>query len=205
MPKRKVCRGRKSCSEGFIKLFCFDTFPACVFIVILFFPPAFLGFLEMCSSFGGVPAWYGGAKNKMGKEVDEETQMWEKIVAANRLCSLLWHMTHEKDGDPTQGCWLVATMLTCGVCNRARDTLHILLILSVHLYQSLCISPPPFICHSFQSPLLSLHPRVSPPSATFIYSSQLSVHSIPPQSSTTLPPLIHKHISQSMFTKAETH
>lgn len=133
------------------------------------------------------------------------TDVRENCCSKQTLFSVVAHDTHEKDGDPTQGCWLVATMLTCGVCNRARDTLHILLILSVHLYQSLCISPPPFICHSFQSPLLSLHPRVSPPSATFIYSSQLSVHSIPPQSSTTLPPLIHKHISQSMFTKAETH
>lgn len=85
-----------------------------------------------------------------------------------------------------------------------QGTHHILWSLSVHLYQSLSISTPillllpqfppfspppsPFICHSSQLPRsLSLHPRVSPLPATFIYRSQLSVHSIPPQSSTTSP------------------
>ncbi len=79
----------------------------------------------------------------------------------------------------------------------AQDTHHILLSLSVHLYQSLSISPPilpprlsppsfHIICRSSQLPRsFALHPCVSPLPATFIYRSQLSVHSTPPLS---LPP-----------------
>lgn len=88
------------------------------------------------------------------------------------------------------------------VCPAVRGTTpHILLSISMHLYQSDSTSPsilqlPSFL---FNVTLLS-SVAVSffcarlpqPPSATFIYSSQLSLHSIPPQSSTILTPLIHK-------------
>lgn len=209
-PKCKPCAHRKSHSQGSIKLFLFDTFRVCLFKKIIFFLSFFL------SAFFFVPfmfwIWWGSCnrtqegQNKMRKEADGATQMWDKKCNSKQtlFSTVVTHEKHEKDGSIQEGHDLTRGLLIGRVCTGARDTHHILLSLSLHLYQPL--SPPsPLFVTLLSSLALSLHPCVSPLSATFIYSSQLSVHSIPPQSSTTFPPLIHKNISLSMLTKAETH
>lgn len=51
-----------------------------------------------------------------------------------------------------------------------------------------CIAPPPSVVRFNTSlPCSSSQPTGLPPSVTFIYSSQLSVHSVPSRSSTTPP------------------
>lgn len=104
MPKCEACRGRKSHSEGFVKLFVFDTFPACVFIVILFFFSSCLPLFFGDMFFIWRSSCIIRGSEKQDGEGSGHTDVRQNCYGKQTLFfSAVAHDTHENDGDPTQG------------------------------------------------------------------------------------------------------
>lgn len=104
MPKCEARRGRKSHSEGFVKLFLFDTFPACVFnVTLFFFLPAFLCFFGDMFFIWRSPCIMQGSEEQDG-EGSGHTDVRPNCHGKQTLFfSVVAHDTHGNAGDPTQG------------------------------------------------------------------------------------------------------
>lgn len=153
--------------------------------------------------------FYEPHKTRTGKEADRAPPMSRQ--------QSLWSSNEQNAGSTRSHQWLLAGLQQhvlsvshdCGwlKCCGPQEACHILSSPSLHLYQSLSISPafppwspvlPPSFHVAFQSFLFfSLStPCVSPLYATFIYRSQLSAHSIHP------PPTHTKNISLHTHTRS---
>lgn len=161
-PQCAACRGRKSHSEGFIKLW---TISLWYFSCLCLNPHSFLSPC-LSLSFGDMFFIWKSSCIIRGSEKQDGEGSGRGNTDVRQTCSskqtlffsVVARDAHENGGHPTQGCRLVETVVTCGVCNGARDTLHILLSLSLHLYQ-----PPTLYLSLFSVPSSSSPPQSVPP------------------------------------------
>lgn len=118
----------------------------------------------LCFGFDGVPAIaHKRAKTRWGRKLTGQHRCEIKKCNSKQtlFSTVVTHEKHEKDGSIQEGHDLTRGLLIGRVCTGARDTHHILLSLSLHLYQPL--SPPsPLFVTLLSSLALSLHPCVSP-------------------------------------------